>query len=97
MDGAAVRFGAISLGLGLFAFVVMVAVWGGVGPCTDISQLVLLILALAGILIGGGVLLISLPVMVVRRYKEDKAVDAARCFPNPIRSQTVSSFLLPHG
>jgi hypothetical protein len=61
MDRAAVRFGAVSLGLGLFAFVLLVAVWGGVGPCTDTRQLVLLILALAGILIGGAVLLISLP------------------------------------
>ena len=81
MDAAAVKFGAVSLGLGLFAFVVMLAVWGGIGPCTDMSQLVLFILALAGILIGGGVLLISIPAVVVRRYKENKAGDVRSAFP----------------
>jgi hypothetical protein len=82
MDSAAVKFGAVSLGLGFFAFVILVAVWGGVGPCTDIRQLVLLILALAEILIGGGTLLISLPVVIVRAYKKDNAaVDAGTLFP----------------
>jgi hypothetical protein len=81
MDEAAVKFGAVSLGLGLFAFLIMVAVWGGVGPCTDISQIVLLILAVAGILVGGGVLLISLPVVLVRRHKEYKAGDVGSLFP----------------
>jgi hypothetical protein len=73
MDSAAVKFGAGSLGLGLLSFVLLVAVWGGVGPCTDMRQLVLLILALAGILIGAAVLLVSVPVIAVRRYKERKA------------------------
>jgi hypothetical protein len=81
MDTAAVKFGAVSLGLGLLTFVVLVRAWGGVGPCTDIRQVVLLILALAGIIIGGPVLLISLPVMVGRRYKEYKAGDIASLFP----------------
>jgi hypothetical protein len=45
------------------------------------SQVVLLILAVAGMLIGGGVLVISIPVAVVRRYKEDSAVDAGTLFP----------------
>jgi hypothetical protein len=73
MDSAAVKFGAVSLGLGLLAFALLVAVWGGVGPCTDIRQLVLLVLALAGVLIGGAILLISLPVLVAHKYKERKA------------------------
>jgi hypothetical protein len=81
MDSAAVKFGAASLGLGLLAFLVMVAVWGGVGPCTDLSQLVLLILALAGSLVGGAVLLVSLPAVMVRKYKEDIAGDAGTLFP----------------
>ena len=81
MDSAAVKFGAVSMGLGLLAFVVMVAVWGGVGPCTDLSQLVLLIFALAGSLVGGAVLLISFPAVIVRRYKEDMASDAGTLFP----------------
>jgi sugar phosphate permease len=80
MDTAAVKFGAVSLGLGLLTFVVLVRAWGGVGPCTDIRQVVLLILALAGIIIGGPVLLISLSVMG-RRYKEYKAGDIASLFP----------------
>jgi hypothetical protein len=81
MGSAAVKFGAVSLGLGLLAFVVLEAVWGGVGPCTDMSQLVLLLLALAGVVIGGPVLLISLPMMVIRGYKEPIAGDAGSLFP----------------
>jgi len=81
MDSAAVKFGAVSMGLGLLAFVVMVAVWGGVGPCTDLSQLVLLILALSGSLIGGAILLVSLPAVIVRRHKEDITGDAGTLFP----------------
>ena len=72
MDSAAMKFGAVSLGLGLLSFAVLVAVWGGVGPFTDIRQLVLLIFALAGILTGGAGLLVSFPVFAVRRYKERK-------------------------
>jgi hypothetical protein len=81
MDSAAVKFGAVSLGLGLLTFVLLVAVWGGVGPCTDLSQVVLLVLALAGSLVGGAVLLVSLPAAIVRRYKEDIAGDAGTLFP----------------
>jgi hypothetical protein len=44
MDKAAVKFGAASLGLGLVSFLVLEWVWGGIGPCTDLSQVVLLIL-----------------------------------------------------
>ena len=57
MDRAAVEFGTVSLGLGLLTFAVFVAAWGGVGPCTDMRQLALLFLALAGTLIGRSVLL----------------------------------------
>jgi hypothetical protein len=81
MDSAGVKFGAVFLGLGLLALVVLESVWGGVGPCTDISQLVLLILAFAGIAIGGGILLISLPAVIVRRYKENRFGDAGSLFP----------------
>ena len=81
MDTAAMRFGAAPLGLGLLSFLVLESVWGGIGPCTDLSQFLLLILTVAGMFIGGGVLLISLPVVVLRRYKEDKAVDAGALFP----------------
>jgi hypothetical protein len=81
MDSAALKFGAISMGLGFLAFVLLVAVWGGVGPCTDMRQLVLLLLAVAGILIGGGIFLISLPVVVVRRYKRYKAGEVGSFFP----------------
>jgi hypothetical protein len=81
MDSAAVKFGAVSLGLGLLTFVVLVSVWGGVGPCTDLRQLLLLILASAGMLIGGGVLLVSLPVVIARRYKENIAGDVGTLFP----------------
>jgi hypothetical protein len=81
MDSAAVKFGAVSLGLGLLTFVVLTAVWGGVGPCTDLSQLVLLILALGGSLVGGAVLLVSLPVVILRRSKENLAGDVGTLFP----------------
>jgi hypothetical protein len=81
MDSAAAKFGAVSLGLGLLTFLLLLTVWGGVGPCTDLSQVVLLILALAGSLVGGAVLLVSLPTVIVRRYKEDIAGDAGTLFP----------------
>jgi hypothetical protein len=42
---------------------------------------VLLILALAGSLVGGAILLVSLPAVIVRRYKEDIAGDAGALFP----------------
>jgi hypothetical protein len=85
MDSAAVKFGAVSLGMGLLTFVVMVAVWGGVGPCTDIRQLLLLMLALAGIPIGRATLLISLPAVFAQRCKEDKLGDAQSLFPKSDR------------
>jgi hypothetical protein len=88
MDSAAVKFGAVSLGLGLLSFVVLVAVWGGVGPCTDMRQLMLLILALAGILIGAGTLLISLPVVVVQRHRAHKVRDVGSL--SQIRKKTDS-------
>jgi hypothetical protein len=72
MDTVAVKFGVALLVLGLLAFAILVAVWGGVGPCTDIRQIILLFLAVTGILIGGGVLILSLPMVVVRRYKKIK-------------------------
>jgi hypothetical protein len=81
MDSAAVKFGAVFLGLGLLTLVMLVAVLGGVGPCADMPQLVLLIIALSGILIGGAILLISLFVMAVRRFKEYKAGDVGSLFP----------------
>jgi len=81
MDGAAVKFGAVSLVLGLLTFVLLLAVWGGVGPCTDLSQLLVLILASGGMLIGGAVLLVSLPVVIVRRYKENIADNVGTLFP----------------
>ena len=74
------KFGAASLALGLFAFVVLLVVWGGVGPCTDISQVMFLVLALGGILIGSAVLLVSLPAVLVRRYKEHKVGDVGSLF-----------------
>ena len=75
------KFGAVFLGLGLLTFVVLEALWGGVGPCTDISQLVLLILAFSGIVIGGGILLIALPAVIVKRYKEDRLGGVGSLFP----------------
>jgi Zn-dependent protease with chaperone function len=81
MDSTAVKFGAVFLGLGVLTFVVLVAVLGGVGPCTDMPQLVLLIIALSGILIGGAILFISLLVRAVRRFKEYKAGDVGSLFP----------------
>ena len=81
MDGAAVKFGAVSLVLGLLTFVLLLAVWGGVGPCTDLSQLLVLILASGGMLIGGAVLLVSLPVVILRRHKENIAGDVGTLFP----------------
>ena len=81
MDSAAVKFGAVSLGLGLLTFAVVVSAWGGVGPCTDLRQLVLLILPSAGMLIGGGVLVVLLPVVIPRRFKENIAGDVGTLFP----------------
>lgn len=80
MDTAVVKFGAASLALGLFAFVVLLAVWGGVGPCTEISQVLFLVLALGGILIGCAVLLVSLPGVLVRRYKVHRVGDVGSLF-----------------
>lgn len=83
MDTTIVKFGAASLALGLFAFLVLLAVWGGVGPCTDISQVVFLVLALGGILIGFAVLVVSLPGVLVRRYKQRKVGDLGSIFAKP--------------
>ena len=72
MDTVTVKFGVACLLLGLLAFVVLKAVWGGFGPCSDFPQLIVDFFAVTGILIGGGVLVLSLPVVVVRRHKKTK-------------------------
>jgi hypothetical protein len=69
MAVGAFKFGLIALGLGLLSFLVLVIAMGGIGPCVGTGQVATLILGLAGTGIGGLVLLVSLPVVLIRKHK----------------------------
>jgi hypothetical protein len=69
MAVALVKFGLAALGLGLLSFLVLMVAMGGIGPCVGSGQVAALILGLAGTGIGGLVLLVSLPAVLVRRHK----------------------------
>jgi hypothetical protein len=72
MATSAVKFGTLVLGLGLLSFLVLFVATGGIGPCASTGQMLLLILGLVGTGIGGLVLLFSLPIVLVRKYKAQR-------------------------
>jgi hypothetical protein len=65
----ALKFGLTILGLGLTCFLVFVTTLAGIGPCTDLSQILTLLLGRALTGVGGLMCVISLPVVVVSKYK----------------------------
>jgi hypothetical protein len=65
----ALKFGLVTLGLGLLCFLVLYGVYGGVGPCALPGQLTTILLGISFTGIGGLVCLVSLPVVLVRKYK----------------------------
>jgi hypothetical protein len=72
MATAAAKFGIAVLGLGLISLLILVAATGGIGPCASTGQMLLLLLGLAGTGIGGLALLISLPIVLMRKYKTQR-------------------------
>jgi hypothetical protein len=66
---AAVRFGLAALGLGLLSFLGLFVATGGIGPCATDGQMTALLLGVAGTGIGGLVCLVSLPIVLIRKYK----------------------------
>ena len=65
----ALKFGVVTLGLGLLCWVIQYAVYGGLGPCARPGQLETLLLGIGFTGIGGLVSLVSLPVVLVKKYK----------------------------
>lgn len=65
----AVKIGLAALALGLLSFTGLAVAMGGLGPCASSGQMRALLLGIAGTGIGGLTLLITLPVVLVRKYK----------------------------
>jgi hypothetical protein len=78
MAFVSVRFGLAVLGLGLLSFLVLAVATGGIGPCASNGQMLALFLGLAGTGIGGLVLLVSLLVVLVRKYKARHGLNSLR-------------------
>jgi hypothetical protein len=70
-----VKFGLVSLGLGILSFVALLTAMGGMGPCANSGQVAAVLFGMAATGIGGLLILGSLPVILVRKYK-------ARHLPN---------------
>jgi hypothetical protein len=77
MATRASKFGVLVLAAGLLSFLALFVATGGIGPCASTGQMLLLLLGLLGTGIGGLVLLFSLPVVLVRKYK-------AQCQPDSL-------------
>ena len=65
----ALRIGLAVLGLGALCFAAIYGVYGGLGPCALPGQLELLLLGIGLTGIGALVCLISLPWLLIRRYR----------------------------
>jgi hypothetical protein len=63
------KLGLVAAGLGLLCFVGLYAVYGGIGPCALPGQFETLLLGVVFTGIGGLFCLVSLPVVLVRKYK----------------------------
>jgi hypothetical protein len=82
---AALKFGFVALGLGLLCYLVLYAVYGGMGPCALPGQLEILLLGLALTGVGGLVCLVSIP--MVGPSQEIQSKDSKFC-PLTFRSNT---------
>jgi hypothetical protein len=71
----ALKFGLVILGLGLICFLVVVTALGGIRPCTGLSQILTYLLGWMLTGIGGVLCVISLPVVLVDKYKARGASD----------------------
>jgi hypothetical protein len=65
----ALKYGLVILGMGLLCIVVQFVVYGGMGPCALPGQLEILLLGIAFTGIGGSISLVSLPVVLVKKYR----------------------------
>lgn len=72
MATSAVKVGMLVLGLGLLSILALFVATGRIGLCASTGQMLLLILGLVGTGTGGLVLLFSLPIVLVRKYKEQR-------------------------
>jgi uncharacterized membrane protein len=82
----ALKFGLIILGLGLVCFLVLVTELGGIGPCTGLRQILTLLVGWALTGIGGLTCVISLPVVLVNKYKARGANDGLSLLQRSPRS-----------
>ena len=69
MAQRAIKYGLAFIGLGLLSFLLLVTAMGGMGPCATDGQAAALLLGFAGIGIGGLICLVSVPVVIVRKFK----------------------------
>jgi hypothetical protein len=69
MANAITKFGLPAVGMGLLSFMVLFVATGGVGSCATESQMAMLFLGLAGMGIGSLVLVFSLLVFLIQKYK----------------------------
>jgi len=69
------KFGLVTLALGLLSFIILYAVYGGVGPCALPGQIETLFLGIACTGIGGVTSLVSLPVVLIKNYKTHMTSD----------------------
>jgi hypothetical protein len=73
----ALKIGAALFAVGLVSFFTLATVLGGVGSCANGSQILAVVLGMAGTGIGGAICLVSLPVILFRKYKSRSIGDVA--------------------
>ena len=78
----ALKFGAALLAVGLVSFFILATVLGGLGSCANGSQIMALALGMVGTGIGGAVCLVSLPVILFRKFKSRSIGNVATSLTN---------------
>jgi hypothetical protein len=78
----ALKFGAALFGVGLVSFFTLAIALGGVGSCANGSQITALALGIGGTGMGGAICLVSLSVILFRKYKSRSIGEVATSLTN---------------
>jgi hypothetical protein len=78
----ALKFGAALFGVGLVSFFTLATALGGVGSCSNGSQIIALALGMVGTGMGGAICLVSLPVVLFRKYKSRSVAEVTTSLMN---------------
>jgi hypothetical protein len=78
----ALKFGAALVGVGLLSFFTLATALGGLGSCASGSQIIALALGIVGTGIGGAICVVSVPVILFRKYRSRSIGEVATSLTN---------------